>query len=656
MAMDVDKKYQVKDEIDHILSRTGMWLGSMITESINTPIYFPSKNMLVMKQVPYNAGLCKIIDEVFSNSVDEYRRSKQAKKDSLFDITRIILTVNRDGYVEVFDNGGIPVVKHKETNLYVPHMIFGMLRTSSNYDDTQQREVVGTNGLGAKLTNIFSRDFKVETADGKFKYSCTWTNNMHDCKEEPVIKSKEHYTKISFHIDLERFDSDMSDSKRQDIDLGTIRMLQKRCIDTAASNCGLVVEFRSDVCNDEGEKILNSEWKFSDFKEYIELFVDRTVDSDGNVVPTIDISSIMEWHKAKDSVYILFNNRGSSLNNVGFVNGVICSEGTHINKVCKQIVDAMLLLCKKNNMDVITEKDIMSCFSVFVNCTIYNPNYDSQAKTRLSTKIENSQLLFDDKFLKSLRGSTLFQILKDYYDIKYKEVKKRELRKLNNTIKQTKIKKLIQPGIVDQSRNELFIFEGDSASSGFRKCRNVYQAAYLLRGKIKNTLNITREEILENQELRELLAILKLNFGDPKGNLKNCSMNRIIFCTDMDYDGHHICGLLITFFKKHFPELFYTGKIFRALSPIVIAEKGKDIKYFYSMKEYEEAQESLKGYDFRYTKGLGGLEVRDYQEMLNNQKLVQYYADKETDETIAVWFDKQTDIRKDILMSENSEE
>ena len=133
-------------------------------------------------------------------------------------------------------------------------------------------------------------------------------------------------------------------------------------------------------------------------------------------------------------------------------------------------------------------------------------------------------------------------------------------------------------------------------------------------------------------------------------------MNRIIFCTDMDYDGHHICGLLITFFKKHFPELFTYGRIFRALSPIVIAEKGKDIRYFYNMNDYEREQENLKGYEFRYTKGLGGLEVRDYQEMLNNQKLVQYWADKDTDETINVWFDKQTDIRKDILMNENSEE
>ena len=51
---------------------------------------------------------------------------------------------------------------HKGAGCYVPEFIFGQLRTSSNYDDTEDRNVIGTNGLGSVLTNLFSKYFEVD--------------------------------------------------------------------------------------------------------------------------------------------------------------------------------------------------------------------------------------------------------------------------------------------------------------------------------------------------------------------------------------------------------------------------------------------------------------------------------------------------------------
>ena len=48
--------------------------------------------------------------------------------------------------------------------MYVPEMIFGHLLTSSNYNDDEKKVTGGRNGYGAKLTNIFSKKFTVETA------------------------------------------------------------------------------------------------------------------------------------------------------------------------------------------------------------------------------------------------------------------------------------------------------------------------------------------------------------------------------------------------------------------------------------------------------------------------------------------------------------
>ena len=74
--------------------------------------------------------------------------------------------------VSVYNNGkGIPVVMHKDENMFVPTMIFGHLLTSSNYNDEEQKVTGGRNGYGAKLCNIFSKKFTVETASIEYKRS-----------------------------------------------------------------------------------------------------------------------------------------------------------------------------------------------------------------------------------------------------------------------------------------------------------------------------------------------------------------------------------------------------------------------------------------------------------------------------------------------------
>ena len=66
------------------------------------------------------------------------------------------------------DGKGIPVRKHqKEKELWVPELIFGSLLTSSNYDDNVKKTTGGRNGYGAKLTNIYSTEFTIETLDSE---------------------------------------------------------------------------------------------------------------------------------------------------------------------------------------------------------------------------------------------------------------------------------------------------------------------------------------------------------------------------------------------------------------------------------------------------------------------------------------------------------
>jgi len=65
-----------------------------------------------------------------------------------------------------------------EHNCYIPELIFGHLLTSSNYDDSIKKVTGGRNGYGAKLTNIFSKRFTLETQDKSKYFKMTWTENM----------------------------------------------------------------------------------------------------------------------------------------------------------------------------------------------------------------------------------------------------------------------------------------------------------------------------------------------------------------------------------------------------------------------------------------------------------------------------------------------
>ena len=145
---EISKRYRYLDEIDHVLQKSGMWIGnkSLISETF----FVVEDNKIVEKELQYIPGLLKIIDEIISNSVDEYRRSTN------LGLTEITVQMIGNNKIVVSDNGGIPVVIHPETNTWLPQFLFGNLRTSSNYNEDEDRMGVGTNGVGSALTNILS--------------------------------------------------------------------------------------------------------------------------------------------------------------------------------------------------------------------------------------------------------------------------------------------------------------------------------------------------------------------------------------------------------------------------------------------------------------------------------------------------------------------
>ena len=222
----IEEMYQKKTQLEHILLRPDTYIGSVEKHQQQMWVYDQDSEEIMLKTITFVPGLYKIFDEIVVNAADNKQRDPKMNK--------INVSINPDeNEIRVWNNGnGIPVVMHQEHNIYVPELIFGHLLTGSNFDDDQKKTTGGRNGYGAKLANIFSTEFVLETADSSrgLKFKQVFKNNMSE-KSKPEIKkySGSDFTCVTFKPDLARFKMDFMDD---DI----VSLLCKRVYDIAGTN------------------------------------------------------------------------------------------------------------------------------------------------------------------------------------------------------------------------------------------------------------------------------------------------------------------------------------------------------------------------------------------------------------------------------------
>ncbi len=624
MAKKIEEKYQQLSEVEHVLLRSGMWVGSIKDEERSCFVYDINEEKMIIKDIVYAPAMLKLFDEVISNSCDEYRR-----KDNM-GLNKIIIKINRkEQEISVIDNGGIPIVKHKEAKMYVPEFIFGQLRTSSNYDDTEDRNVIGTNGVGSSLTNIFSKKFTVISCDKKNQINVSWTDNMSK-KSTPIItKSKDHFTNISFILDFDRFDQ-----KEKGLTDEFIEILHKRCIDAAAANPGLKIIFE---CGD-----LKTEWKFNRFEDYMDLYSDY-----------YDKDNVISYKDNKKQFWIC----PDSTIDVAFVNGAECSKGTHIKAVRYPVGHVICEQLKKKHKIEVTNKAVDNKYGIFGIFDISNPSYNSQTKEELTTPQENfykdgSEFNIPDNFLKKCQNSEIVDLVVDWYKKKLEAEDSKTLRKLNKDASKglKRSTKYIPANSKRKSERQLWIYEGDSAGRGFRVARDPQiQAAYTMRGVPPNALGMSPLQIMKNDVFNDLVSVIGLKFGSDF-DINNINFGKIVISTDADVDGDRICALLLLFFSTNWPELIEKNIVCRSISPIIIANKGKESRKYYSIEDFNKESSKLKNYEIKYCKGLSGLNAKETKEMMREPIFHYFTKDSQADHFFKKWFGKDADIRKDLMV------
>ncbi|XP_047460191.1 DNA topoisomerase 2-beta [Mugil cephalus] len=638
--LSVERVYQKKTQLEHILLRPDTYIGTV--EPITQQMWvFDEEIGMNQREITYVPGLYKIFDEILVNAADNKQRDKN--------MTGIKITIDPESNtISIWNNGkGIPVVEHKDEKMYVPALIFGHLLTSSNYDDDEKKVTGGRNGYGAKLCNIFSTKFTVETACKEYRHSFkqTWQNNMTKTTE-PKIKffDGEDFTCVTFQPDLAKF-------KMEKLDKDIVALLTRRAYDVAGSCRGVKVSLN-------GKKL-----PVNGFRSYVDLYVKDKLDETGVALKVVNETVNDRWE-----VCLTMSEKG--FQQISFVNSIATTKGgRHIDYVVDQIVAKLIEVVKKKNKAGVTVKpfQVKNHIWVFVNALIENPSFDSQTKENmtLQTKSFGSKCVLSEKFVRAATNCGIVESILNW--VKFKA--QTQLNKKCSSVKHSKIKGIPKlddandAGGKHSSECTLILTEGDSAKSlavsGLGVIGRDRYGVFPLRGKILNVREATHKQIMENAEINNIIKIVGLQYKksyDDAESLRSLRYGRIMIMTDQDQDGSHIKGLLINFFHHNWPSLLKHTFLEEFITPIVKATKNKQELAFYSLPEFEEWKkqtENYKTWHIKYYKGLGtstSKEAKEYFADMEKHRITFRYSGAEDDAAITLAFSKKkTDDRKEWL-------
>jgi len=599
----------------HVLELPDTYIGDTEQNTIHTWYYNEEDSRMQEGDLTYIPGEYKLYDEIIVNSLDQYTRLKESKSD--YKVTAIKITVNKDtGEISVYNDGvGIPVKIHPEEKKYIPEMIFGDLLTSSNYNKQELKHVGGKNGYGAKLANIFSTKFCVETVDHTLKKKCiiTFYDNK-TRKDKPKIttyKSKP-YTQITYTPDYKRFKSD-------GITDDMIKIMKKRAYDlTCCTDNSVVVYF-----NDEKLESKN-------FEKYIDLFLGSKKDY------------FRVYEKSERWEIGVAMTPNHNFEQVSFVNGISTSKGgKHVDYIVSQITKKLsAFIAKKHKIDV-KQNFIKDNIIVFIKCIIDNPSFDSQTKECMTTNRAKFGSTFEisDKFIDNLSKSGIVEKSMELSSLKeMKSLKKNDGRKQSRLKGIPKLEDANFAGSKQSGKCTLIITEGDSAKStamsGLDIVGRNYWGVFPLKGKMLNVRDIKNiKKIAENEEIKNIIKIFGLEIGKEYTSIDRLRYGKILCLTDQDEDGSHIKGLLFNLFETLWPSLFnYDGFKNSMLTPIIKVTCNKKAIPFYSIPDFKAwEKKTTKKFSAKYYKGLGTSTAKEAKEYFKELKMVEYTSDNVND-------------------------
>ena len=674
-------------EHQRVLHRPLVYIGSTQSNKVSRKVYDFITNKFVDKEINIAEGLERLFLEGISNASDNGERSRQQK------IAPGFIKVTATNKEITIYNTGKPftIKKYKDTGIYEQEMAFGVIGTSTNYNDDLRDGVAGTNGLGIKLTNIYSKKLSIRVVDGKQKqcYEQTWTNNMFN-REEPKIKRtvEKTSTTVSYEIDFDRFDDVTKDGYTDDI-LGVFAF---HCLNTAFTT-KLPVEFN-------GIKFDNI-----DMKEYVMMVNGLNLDEIKYITHTewtpvekkdvirtkTGLKKVVQAPKTQignTNIELCIYDSPDEGNTLSFVNGLITYDGgVHVETIMNQIKDVVLTklndklneklksVINKENKDTnkkqidtkkyrLNVRDLRPHVSIVVSCRLLAPDCRGQMKSYLNKPTPD--LNINPKKLEDMMTWDLVDRLTATIKAKQLKVLGQTDGRKNKHINSNKIQDAPKAGTKESHLCTLDLVEGDSAQN-YSKQRSVaingginrseYMGSLALRGKPINVLNLMGTEdgivrLNENKVYKDIKEGLGLREGldyTIDKNFFTLRYGKIVILADADVDGKHIAGLVLLMFWCQYRSLLKRGKVIYLLrTPIVRVEKGTQMHNFATMSDFElwKQNNNLSGWEIKYCKGLASSSPLDITIDSVEPMLVEFDDTEQTDFFLRMAFGNDTGARK----------
>ncbi|WP_206019644.1 DNA topoisomerase (ATP-hydrolyzing) subunit B [Runella sp. SP2] len=564
-------------------------------------------------------GLHHLIWEVVDNSIDEALAGH---------CDLISVVINTDNSVTVKDNGrGIPTGIHPKEKKSALEVVMTVLHAGGKFDKDTYKVSGGLHGVGVSCVNALSKYLRVEVhREGKVFE-----------QEYSIGKPKYPVREIGTATDTGTFVHFLPDDSIFTVSEYKYDTVANRMRELAFLNKGIrlnLTDLRDlDEHGQPRTEDFHSEGGLTEFVTYLDSTRDQLIPSpiymenDKGVVP-VEVAMIYNTSYSENVV--------SYVNNINTIEG-----GTHVSgfrmaltRTLKNYAEKTGILAKEKIE--ISGDDFREGLTAVISVKVAEPQFEGQTKTKLG----NSDVA-------GAVSQVVSEMLENFLQENPKEARTivdKVILAAKARIAARKAREMVQrktvlgggglPGKLadcsetDPSACELYLVEGDSAGGSAKQGRNrAFQAILPLRGKILNVEKAQEYKIYENEEIKNIITALGVQFGregDERAlNIEKLRYHKIIIMTDADVDGSHIRTLILTFFFRYMKELIDNGYIYIAQPPLYLVKKGKEERYCWTETQREQAVREISGgkedsvYIQRY-KGLGEMNPEQLWETTMN--------------------------------------
>eukprot|EP00962_Isochrysis_galbana_P015047 scaffold4310_cov123-Isochrysis_galbana.AAC.5 len=650
--------YRQLSAVEHVLLRPGMYIGPVERQTESTWVFEGGK--MVWREVSYVPALLKLFDEVLVNAMDNVQRESGTRS---IEVRIGGAAAGAEpalpaGALSVYSDGrGIPIAQAtgeshgaSAAGVWLPQLVLGELYTGSNFDDGAGRTVGGRHGFGAKLANIFSEWFTVETADTRagLAYSQTWRRNMAEVGPplvRPLESGGKDFTRVTMLPDYAR----LLGPGTPPLDADTLALLVRRVHEAAACvwPTAAVGLNGSPVAVDGLEGLMR-------------------------LYPRSEATAVVRQLGPRWRVGVAAPPDGAFAH-VSFVNGVATPRGgTHVDVVERQLLRALApklsrAVGLRAGEDPLPVSALRPHLMLFVDAKVEDADFDSQAKERLTTPAHKlgSHVHLPPSFVAEVAALPWLR------EAVAAERRMRDARSLARAVGGAKVRRGSNleieklddaewAGVAGRAEQcTLIVTEGDSAKAlavaGLEVVGRERWGVFPLRGKLLNVRGAVQSRVGKNEELVSLMRALGVEPGsnvslDPAtGAAIGLRYGRLMLMTDQDEDGAHIKGLVISMLHHFWPALTRGAFVQEFVTPLLKAHRRRPPGSvdFYSLAAYNRWRAALSpgeaaGWRTKYYKGLGtstAAEAREYFRAMHRHRVQLTIGDEtEADDLIDMAF------------------